>query len=233
MNLMNDHLENVLEAVYMAQELGDVTVEKILEHRSEDVQVEVDRKDLEKLVGMGLLERDGEEIALTGEGRAIAKQTVRRHRLAEMLLFSMLGVDRDLASEIACKVEHGIREEMLEGVCTMLGHPSTCPHGRPIPPGECCAAGRKVVATNVMPLTELPPGERGRIVYIRPRSHHRLHRLASLGMNPGVIVELHRRSPAFCVRFEETDLAIDKDVAQDIHVSRIPREGNGGNGQIR
>lgn len=224
---LNDHLENVLEAVFMAEEVGDTTVERILRTRSEDVQIEIVENDFDKLLDERMITRSGEEIALTEEGRVIARRTVRRHRLAEMLLYTMLGVDRELASEIACRVEHGIREEMLEGVCTMLGHPSSCPHGRPIPPGDCCEAGRTVVECNVMPLSELAPGERGRIVYIRPRSHQRLHRLASLGMNPGVIVELHRRSPAFCIRFEETELAIDRDVAEDIHVSKVPAPGNG------
>jgi Fe2+ transport system protein FeoA len=41
-------------------------------------------------------------------------------------------------------------------------------------------------------------------------------------VTPGVVVELHRRHPATCIHFEGTDLALDRDVAEDIHVSRLP-----------
>ncbi|MDJ0761370.1 MAG: metal-dependent transcriptional regulator [Myxococcota bacterium] len=219
---MNDHRENVLEAVLMVSEIGEATIAEIKAAQSEDVQIEVTEEDIAFLVSQGFLVREADKIALTEKGNDIARQTLRRHRLAEMLLFSLLGVDRTLASEIGCRIEHGIREEMLDGVCTLLGHPSNCPHGRPIPPGRCCAARQTVVESQIIPLSTLRPGERARIVYIQPRSHARLHRLTSLGLNPGVEVRLHRRKPAFCLQFEGTELAIDPGVAADIQVCRIP-----------
>ena len=79
---------------------------------------------------------------------------------------------------------------MVDSVCTLLGHPSTCPHGRAIPPGACCRDGRTTVASQVLPLSSLSAGERGRIVYITPRDHHRMHRLTSLGLTPGTLVEV-------------------------------------------
>lgn len=221
MSLGKVHRQDILEAVLMARELGDTTVNGIRNARAEDIQVKVTLKDIDELVEEGFLTRDGDEIALTAAGLKIANRTVRRHRLTEMLLFTLLGIDRSLASEIGCRVEHTVREEMLEGVCTLLGHPSTCPHGRPIPPGKCCQARRSTVVCPIVPLTSLRPGERARIVYIQPRNHERLHRLAALGLIPGVEVDLHRRRPAFCLRFEGTDVALDRDVAQDIQVSRI------------
>jgi len=206
----------------MAEELGATSVERIRAARSEDAQIEVSPGDIESLAADGFLEQDGDRVRLTGKGREIAEQVARRHRLTEMLLFTWLGIDLDLASEIGCRVEHGVREELLDGVCTLLGHPATCPHGRPIPPGPCCREGRTTVESQIVPLTALKPGERGRVVYIKPRDHHRLHRLSSIGLNPGVMVELHQRRPAFCLRFEETELALDRQVAEDIQVSRLP-----------
>ncbi|HUT76224.1 MAG TPA: metal-dependent transcriptional regulator [Polyangia bacterium] len=224
---MRDRLEDVLEAILMARELGDTTLEKINLGRAEDACSSVDEVDLDELIAGGFAARDGAELSLTPSGLAIAEHTVRRHRLTEMLLYSLLGLDRDLASEIGCKVEHGIREEMVDGVCTLLGHPQVCPHGRTIPPGQCCRDGRRVVESQVVPLTDLRPGERARIVYITPRDHHRLHRLSSMGLNPGIEIELHQRNPAFCLRVDETELALDRDVAGDIQVSRLA----GGNGR--
>jgi len=216
-----EHRENILEAVLMAGEIGDVTAASIRQARPDDVHTDVSSGDIDVLVEEGFLLFDGDRIHLSESGKEIAVRTVRRHRLAEMLLFSLLGIDRDLASQIACTVEHGIREEMLEGVCTLLGHPDACPHGRPIPPGPCCKAGKVMVETQVVALTSLKPGERGRVVYVEPQDHHRLHHLSALGLNPGVVVELHQRQPAFCIRFEETEIAIDQNVAADIQVSRL------------
>ncbi len=76
-----------------------------------------------------------------------------------------------------------------------------------------------------MNLCELSPGEEGRIAYIRPKNHARLHRLTGFGIVPGVTVKLHQTYPAFCLKFEETELAIDPDVAEDIFVSRIGQPG--------
>ena len=170
----------------------------------------------------GYAVRAGELVDLTEAGRAIATATLRRHRLAEMLLYTLLGVDRELASELGCLVEHRIREEMLEALCTLLGHPSACPHGRPIPPGGCCRDRRTAVESQIVPLTELKAGDRARIVYIKPRAHDRVHRLSSLGLNPGEILELHRRHPAFVLRYGDAEIALDSDVAADIQVSRVP-----------
>lgn len=218
---MRDRLEDVLEVILMAREVGDTTRERIDMARSEDARSGLDEAALEELIAGGFVELRGEEIILTAKGFGIAESTVRRHRLTEMLLFTLLGLDRDLASQIGCAVEHGIREEMIDGVCTLLGHPTICPHGRAIPPGPCCRDGRKVVESQVVPLTELRPGERARIVYIMPRDHHRLHRLSAMGLAPGVELELHQRRPAFCLRVDEADLALDRDVAADIQVSRL------------
>ena len=215
------HREDILEAIQMALEQGNNTVETILNSSSEDVQIEVCRNDIKDLEKSGDLVLDGNKLLLTESGKRLAMQTLRRHRLTEMLLFSMLGLERELASEIGCMVEHGIREEMLDGICTFLGHPENCPHGRPIPPGGCCEKRSTTVESQVIPLSRLKPGERARIVYITPRHHQRLHKLSSMGINPGVVVELHRKKPAFILHFEETDLALESSVADDIHVSRI------------
>ena len=218
--------ENLLEAIAMAAEHGATSLSQLLAAETEDSRTRVAPEDVDALVAAGYAAREGDAVDLTEAGRAIATSTLRRHRLAEMLLYTLLGVDRSLATEIGCLVEHGIREEMLEAVCTLLGHPSACPHARPIPPGACCRDRRTAVASQIVPLTELKAGERARIVYIKPRAHDRVHRLSSLGLNPGEILEIHRRHPAFVLRYGDAEVALDSDVAADIQVSRLPpREG--------
>ena len=88
-------------------------------------------------------------VQLTPEGRKRAANIIRRHRLAERLFTDSLALDSE--SEIeqqACKFEHILSAEATNKICTFLGHPRTCPHGAPIPRGECCgpAAEEKELA---------------------------------------------------------------------------------------
>jgi len=79
-------------------------------------------------------------VELTPRGRERAGSIIRRHRLAERLFTDSLAMDSE--SEIeqqACKFEHILSPEATDKICTFLGHPRTCPHGAPIPPGPCCA----------------------------------------------------------------------------------------------
>jgi hypothetical protein len=85
-------------------------------------------------------------VELTERGRQRAADIIRRHRLAERLFTDSLALESE--SEIeqqACKFEHILSPEATEKICTFLGHPRTCPHGAPIPPGRCCG-GRMSMA---------------------------------------------------------------------------------------
>jgi putative ABC transport system ATP-binding protein len=78
-------------------------------------------------------------VELTPRGRERAGSIIRRHRLAERLFTDSLAMDSE--SEIeqqACKFEHILSPQATDKICTFLGHPRTCPHGAPIPPGPCC-----------------------------------------------------------------------------------------------
>jgi putative ABC transport system ATP-binding protein len=86
-------------------------------------------------------------VQLTPRGRERAGNIIRRHRLAERLFTDSLAMDSE--SEIeqqACKFEHILSPEATDKICTFLGHPRTCPHGAPIPPGPCCGNSEKFSA---------------------------------------------------------------------------------------
>jgi putative ABC transport system ATP-binding protein len=79
-------------------------------------------------------------VELTPRGRERAGSIIRRHRLAERLFTDSLAMDSESEiEEQACKFEHILSPEATDKICTFLGHPRTCPHGAPIPPGACCA----------------------------------------------------------------------------------------------
>jgi putative ABC transport system ATP-binding protein len=83
-------------------------------------------------------------VDFTAAGRQRAADVIRRHRLAERLFTQTLKVlNEDEIEQQACKFEHILSPEVTDKICSFLGHPETCPHGSPIPPGECCVkAGR-------------------------------------------------------------------------------------------
>ncbi len=86
-------------------------------------------------------------VELTPRGRERAGSIIRRHRLAERLFTDSLAMDSE--SEIeqqACKFEHILSPEATDKICAFLGHPRTCPHGAPIPRGECCGKPSEIQA---------------------------------------------------------------------------------------
>jgi putative ABC transport system ATP-binding protein len=89
----------------------------------------------------GVSTGDGSGIVeLTPRGRQRAADIIRRHRLAERLFTDSLALDSETEIEQqACKFEHILSPEATDKICAFLGHPRTCPHGAPIPPGTCCS----------------------------------------------------------------------------------------------
>jgi putative ABC transport system ATP-binding protein len=88
-------------------------------------------------------------VELTPRGRERAGSIIRRHRLAERLFTDSLAMDSE--SEIeqqACKFEHILSPEATDKICTFLGHPRTCPHGAPIPPGPCCEKSAELTSAS-------------------------------------------------------------------------------------
>ncbi len=94
-------------------------------------------------------------VSLTPRGRSRAGSIIRRHRLAERLFTDSLAMDSE--SEIeqqACKFEHILSPGATDKICSFLGHPKTCPHGAPIPPGPCCGGVRLDLATPQLTRTQ-------------------------------------------------------------------------------
>jgi putative ABC transport system ATP-binding protein len=83
------------------------------------------------------------EVHLTEAGSRRARDVVRRHRLAERLFADTFAIDEAEVHQQACRFEHIITPELDQRICSFLGHPKTCPHGNPIPPGACCEINPK------------------------------------------------------------------------------------------
>lgn len=100
------------------------------------------------------------EIHLTAEGRKVAEGILRRHFLLERFLTDLLGLDWVKAHQEAHRLEHAVSQEVEERLAKLLGHPTTCPHGNPIP-GKSSARLRKGT-----PLHQISGGKEVELEYI-------------------------------------------------------------------
>ena len=129
---MERAFEEILEAIWKADEKGDLSVVAIRKGCPDEIRDE----DLHFLEKKKLITREAGRLSLTYEGRTEARNVVRRHRLAESLFATILNLSMEKREEIACEVEHSLPEQVEESICTLLGHPEVCPDGKPIPPGR-------------------------------------------------------------------------------------------------
>ena len=106
---------------------------------------------IEKMSKAGLVIAEGSRISLTIEGQNLAQQVVRRHRLAERFLTDILGLSWSAAHQEAGKWEHVISDDVEIAMNLVLGAPTTCPHGNPIP-------GSSYIETDAVPLSQLASG---------------------------------------------------------------------------
>lgn len=210
--------EEILETVYTEREQGRDEASKILLAAPEAHAPGAAKPDLEELAKSGLVRLLGERVELTEEGERKAKDVVRRHRLTERLFQDLLELSGRAVETQACEFEHILSPEATDSVCTLLGHPPTCPHGKPIPPGSCCSTFQKTLRPLVTGLPALELGTQGRIVFIAPKFHDRMDRLAALGVVPGSTIRLHQRAPSFVIEIGETTIALDPDIAREIYV---------------
>jgi DtxR family Mn-dependent transcriptional regulator len=214
-------LEEILEHVFTEREEGRDAAAAILAASASDHAPDARSTDLAELADAGLVRLEGERVLLTPEGEARAKDVVRRHRLTERLFRDLLDLGGQAMEEQACEFEHILSREATQSVCTLLGHPPTCPHGKPIPPGDCCGAFQRTLRPLVTGLPAFDVGATGRIVFIAPRFHDRMDRLAALGVIPGSTLKLHQRSPSYVIEVGETTIALDPEIASEIFVKPV------------
>ncbi len=176
------------------------------------------REAWDELVRLGLASRSGNRVRVTEAGRLEAAEAVRRHRLAERLLADVLMMEEAVLDERACSLEHGLFDGVDDSICTLLGHPRFCPHGKPIPAGKCCREKRASVERLIAPLSELQPGQRGHIAYLQVNDQGHLQKLMAMGVLPQVPITLVRRFPSFVFEAGYSQFAVDEEIAAKIHV---------------
>ena len=126
---LTDRAEEILETLWI--ELAEQRIKRT------DISVLKDDEVINELISLGCVEIKDNYIVLTVKGKEEGENCVRRHRLAERLLIDVLDLKKKLLHETSCKFEHLLHKGLDDSICTLLGHPKTCPHGKPIPGGSC------------------------------------------------------------------------------------------------
>lgn len=208
--------DEILELLWTLREEGKASRTELLRLTAEDRPETL----LDELVSSGHVLSIGEEVRLTTRGEERARGIIRRHRLAEVLLHNLFDLDNTQLESSACQFEHILSEPVTESVCSFLGHPPACPHGRPIPRGECCDRIRAEIQPLVTRLSDASLGTPVRIVFITPKSKKRLEKLSALGIVPGSRLRLLQRNPSFVIQIGQTTVAVDRDITDEIYVKQ-------------
>lgn len=209
---LSDRAEEILETMWMhSEEDNEETV---------DLGVAKGEPAIDELQKSGHIKLIDGRIALTEKGKEGGRQIVRRHRLAERLFSDILDIKKKLIHPVSCQFEHLLHEGIDENICILLGHPKTCPHGKPIPQGECCRKSKETIGRAISMLTGLAVNQKGKVAYIHTKDPKRLQKLMSLGVLPGMSISLIQKFPSYVFQIGQSQFAVDKELAEAIFVRR-------------
>jgi len=146
---------------------------------------------VKRLSDAGLLEHQPYQgVQLTASGRHEALLGIRRHRLVERFLVDVLGFGWHEVHDESDVLQSGVSQRIEDRIDEILGHPTRCPHGEPIP-------SRDGVMPEIddLPLIVVSPGTQGHISRVKTHDPHKLQYLAELNLTPGTAYTLIGRQP--------------------------------------
>lgn len=209
---LSDRAEEILETLWI----------ELVEHNKGrcDAEILKDNDSLKELVDSGYVTVKGTQVNLSGKGKEEARNCVRRHRLAERLFVDVIDIKKKLVHETSCKFEHLLHKGIDENICTLLGHPKRCPHGRPIPEGSCCKDAKRMPKKLIMPLSELEVNKSVKVSHLHTHNRDILQKLIAMGVLPKTEVLLVQKFPSYVFQIGKSQFAIDKELASCIFVRR-------------
>jgi DtxR family Mn-dependent transcriptional regulator len=146
---------------------------------------------LKKLDELGLITRvPYRGVRLTPDGRRLALEVVRHHRLLESFLAEALGMPWDRVHAEAEILEHVLSDDLEQLIATKLGNPTVDPHGDPIP-----SADLELDERSTRSMESLQPGDRGRFVRVSDSDPEMLRYLDGCGISPGDRFSVRERQP--------------------------------------
>jgi DtxR family Mn-dependent transcriptional regulator len=214
------NMEDYLKAIYLIQQRGDTVSTSLLSEQLGGLKPGSVTGMIKKLAECNLITHTPYQgVQLTAAGEKVALEVLRHHRLLELYLVEVLGYSWDEVHEEAEALEHYISEKFEARIADLLGQPAFDPHGDPIPTPE-----GDIPPSTAVRLSDLSPGAWAKIVRVSDQSSERLRYLSSLGLIPGVHVQVTAVEPfdgPISVRIGEevsTSQPIDQRLAQTILV---------------
>lgn len=129
-------------------------------------------------------------VRLTDPGRRLALHVLRRHRLIELFLVDVLGLDWSEVHEEAERLEHAMSDKLIDRIDALLDYPSSDPHGDPIPDADGALR-----STQLISLAECPPGHSFRVARVSDQDQAFLRFVERQGLKPGTRVAVIERDP--------------------------------------
>jgi len=182
---------------------------------------------LKRLDELGLITHEPYRgVRLTEDGRRIALEVIRHHRLLESYLAEALGMPWDRVHDEAEVLEHVLSEDLEALIDAKLGHPTVDPHGDPIPSAEL-----ELEERSTRQLESLEPGEQGVFVRVSDSDPEMLRYLGERGISPGERLLVTERQPfggPLFVRFGDREHAIGGRLARAMRVEAVAEGPAGG-----
>jgi DtxR family transcriptional regulator, Mn-dependent transcriptional regulator len=211
-------VEEYLETIQALTEEGVPVIQARIAERLGKAAPSVSEM-LDRLAADGYLERSGRSITLTDQGRTLADSVIRKHRLAERLLVDVIGLPWHKAHLEAGRWEHVISDEVELRLVELLGNPTTCPHGNPIP-----GSGASASAASQVSLAEVTPGDTVRLERITEEVELDMASLVYLdehGLVPGRSARVRTKADdgSITLEVDGTDVLVAPGLCQQLFVA--------------
>ena len=157
-------------------------------------------------------------VRLTSAGRQLALHVLRRHRLVELFLVQVMGIDWSEVHAEAELLEHSVSDLLIDRMDEMLGSPQVDPHGDPIPTSQ-----GEVSQTQATSLLRCQIGTKVRVVRVTDQHPDFLQLVERESLKPGSWLKVESRSEAadtvLVVRAKRDELSLGFRAASKIMVS--------------
>jgi len=209
-------LEEYLEAIHALDEEGSQVIQARLAQRLNHSAPSVSEM-VRRLRDEGYVQADGRSLSLTPKGRRTAESVVRKHRLAERLLTDVIGLEWHRAHLEAGRWEHVISDEVEARLVELLGNPTTCPHGNPIPGSMASPPSQRA-------LSETQPGDEITLERVTEQVEIDLDSLAYLdehGFVPGTGAKVRAKAPdgTLTLELDDTTIALGPSISRHLFIT--------------
>lgn len=210
---LSDKAEEILENLWV---ITQETNQELVSFK--ELKTDKDADEVKELLSSNFISVSEDGIKLKKEGLKEAEGAIRRHRLAERLMVDVFDLKKSIIEENACRFEHLLHRDVEESICTLLGHPAFCPHGKPIPQGRCCKESVKAIRGVVSNIADVFKGAKGKVAYLHTKDNKKLQKLMAMGILPGVSIQVVQKFPSFVLKIGHSQIALDEEMARDVFI---------------